>query len=168
MHVAPRALALALLPALASACDDELPQVEPSECGPSHAVVARVVDGDTVELDSGEKVRYLMIDTPESTQGKNDCFGHEAADFNRELVEGQAIALEYDKLCEDTYGRLLAYVHTTDGEINRILVRRGYACVYSLPPNGQAREAEFLALEREAQVLGEGLWGSCAVPTCQH
>ncbi|HGG57212.1 MAG TPA: thermonuclease [Nannocystis exedens] len=139
-----------------------------TDCGPSQARVARVIDGDTIELDSGERVRYLMLDTPESTQGKIDCFGERSANLNRSLVDGQTIQLRYDTQCEDLYGRLLAYVSTDEGEINRILVRRGYACVYHIPPNGDDRQAEFEALEAEAKTLGRGLWGECSIPTCVH
>ncbi len=139
-----------------------------TDCGPSQARVARVIDGDTVELDSGERVRYLMLDTPESTQGSIDCFGERSAEFNRTLVDGQLIDLRYDSQCQDTYGRLLAYVSTDEGEINRILVRRGYACVYHIPPNGDDRLAEFEALAAEAALLGRGLWGECSIPTCLH
>ena len=79
------ALALALV--LALACDEGGEATSSGgddPCGPTRARVARVIDGDTVELEGGERVRYLMIDTPESTQGKLDCFGHEAAELNRQ------------------------------------------------------------------------------------
>ena len=151
-------------------CDEGPGSGDPGEdpCGPTKATVARVIDGDTVELDSGERVRYLMIDTPESTQGKIDCFGEQAADLNSSLVLGETVTLRYDAKCTDNYGRLLAYVSTEEGEINRILVRRGYACVYHIPPNGDDRRAEFEALEAEAQTLGKGLWDACGIPTCVH
>lgn len=163
------ALALASLALLA--CDEEAPGPPAgsnTECGPARATVARVIDGDTVELDTGDRVRYLMIDTPESTQGKIDCFGEEAKELNQSLVEGVEVELFYDTECRDTYGRLLAYVYTDAGEINRILVRRGHACVYFIPPNGGDRELEFRALEREASLLKTGLWGACSVVTCLH
>ncbi len=66
-----------------------------SACGPSGGVVSRVVDGDTVVLQTGERVRYLLVDTPESTGGKRECFGAEARDFNRSLVEGRVVRLTY-------------------------------------------------------------------------
>lgn len=135
-------------------------------CGPSSAVVARVIDGDTVELDSGERVRYLMIDTPETTGGKNDCFGAEAVSFNRQAVEGQRISLEYDQVCEDDYGRLLAYVSVGDREINSVMVERGYACVLRIPPNGEARADEFDDLEYAARTSLVGVWGACEEVTC--
>lgn len=173
-HLAGSPLGLALCLGLALGCDDTMGEGDAGDaggrddCGPSQARVARVIDGDTVELDSGERVRYLMLDTPESTQGSIDCFGERSADLNRTLVDGQTIQLRYDRQCEDIYGRLLAYVSTDEGEINRILVRRGYACVYHIPPNGDDRQAEFEALEAEAKTLGRGLWGECSIPTCIH
>ncbi len=52
-----------------------------SPCGPSRGTVATVVDGDTVKLESGETVRYLMVDTPEVTSGKNECWGARGEDL---------------------------------------------------------------------------------------
>jgi micrococcal nuclease len=134
-------------------------------CGPTSAVVARVIDGDTVELDSGERVRYLMVDTPESTTTL-ECFGEESASFNRQAVEGKAVTLRYDAECEDRFGRLLAYVSVADREINTLLVERGYACVLHIPPNGADRLAEFSDLEDLARALGRGLWSACEDIPC--
>src|SRR5690242_6898196 len=69
---------------------------DPSSCGPTSAVVDHVIDGDTVVLDSGERIRYLLVDTPEITNGHNDCYGAEARDYNNMLVTGQSVTLEYD------------------------------------------------------------------------
>lgn len=135
-------------------------------CGPSRAEVAKVIDGDTILLTTGEKVRYLMIDTPEITNGKHDCYGQDARDYNASLVLGQEIELTYDVECKDVYGRLLAYVEAPDGEVNTLLVERGYACVLYLPPNGEERADEFMNLELEARQSGEGLWGACQDITC--
>jgi micrococcal nuclease len=134
-------------------------------CGPGSAVVARVVDGDTVELESGERVRYLLVDTPE-VSGTSDCFGPEAREYNRELVEGKTVELDYDVECRDAYDRLLAYVSLDGRDINALLVERGYACVLHIPPNGEERVDEFEALEDEARVGMVGLWGACAEVTC--
>lgn len=139
---------------------------EADRCGPSEAVVADVIDGDTIELDSGERVRYLLVDTPESTNGKNDCFGHEASDFNRSLVLGQTITLAYDEVCTDKYDRLLAYIELDGRDINALLVERGYACVLQIPPNGADRVDEFESLELAAQMGQVGMWGACEEITC--
>lgn len=135
-------------------------------CGPGSSTVLRAIDGDTVELTTGERVRYLMIDTPESTNGKDDCFGTEASSFNRQAVEGREITLEYDEVCEDDYGRLLAYVSVGGREMNTLMVERGYACVLQIPPNGEARADEFDDLEYSAQQGMVGLWGACEEVTC--
>lgn len=159
---------LALL-ALLAACDPAAPAgvttTTPPElnlCGPSTGTVASVIDGDTIVLESGEKVRYLMVDTPEITQGKHDCYGEEARQYNADLVLGQEVTLTYDQECKDSYGRLLAYVEAPDGELNTLMVARGFACVLVIPPNGEDRESEFMSLELAARQKGAGLWRACA------
>jgi micrococcal nuclease len=161
------ATAAALGLTVSCAGDDEGADGGASRCGPSHAVVARVIDGDTVELDSGERVRYLLIDTPESTQGATDCFGSESAAFNRQLVEGQEIELTYDVDCEDRYDRLLAYITIDGRDLNLLMVERGYACVLSIPPNGEERRNEFEIAEQIAKNGMVGMWGACDEVTCE-
>ncbi len=156
------ACALVLGAALGFACAG----ADEGRCGPGSAVVARAIDGDTVELETGERVRYLMIDTPEITNGKHDCYGAEARDFNAGLVEGREISLSYDVECEDDYGRLLAYVEIGDREVNALMVERGFACVLRIPPNGEQRADEFDDLEYEAKTGMVGLWGACEEVTC--
>jgi micrococcal nuclease len=135
-------------------------------CGPEFGEVARVIDGDTVVLRSGETVRYLLIDTPE-TADPPECYGVEAREANRALVEGRAIRLRYDVQCEDRYGRLLAYVSADGGEVNRTLVERGFACVLHIPPNGADAWSTFEELEAAARESRLGLWGACAgAPPC--
>jgi micrococcal nuclease len=135
-------------------------------CGPSRAKVTRVVDGDTVELEDGEKVRYLMIDTPESTGGKNDCYGTEATEYNAALVLDRTVELSYDVECQDHYGRLLAYVKVDGQEVNSRLVEYGYACVLYIPPNGEDRHVEFQTIEAQAKAAERGMWGACDVVSC--
>lgn len=137
-----------------------------SECGPTEAVVARIIDGDTIELASGERVRYLMIDTPETTGGKNECYGANAVQFNTDLVLGKTVQLRYDVECEDMFGRTLAYVSVGGVEVNSEMVRRGFACVLHIPPNGDDREDEFEMLEDQARAENRGLWGECDPIPC--
>ena len=134
--------------------------------GPDTAKVERVVDGDTVELDDGERVRYLLVDTPESTNGATDCFGQNAKQFNHDLVMGKTIELTYDVEPRDRFGRLLAYVSVDGLDVGRRLVERGYACVLYIPPNGKDRRDEFEALEAEARAGARGMWGVCETVTC--
>jgi micrococcal nuclease len=139
-----------------------------STCGPGAGVVSRVVDGDTVVLESGERVRYLLVDTPESTGGKRECFGTESRDFNRSLVEGRVVRLTYGEACTDRYGRLLAYVSVDGQEVNALLAERGYACVLYVPPAGESRRSEFEALESSARRAGRGMWSACPSVACSR
>ncbi len=88
-------------------------------CGPHEAEVARIIDGDTIESGSGERVRYLMVDAPETTGGHRggheECFGANAVALNTALVLGKRVTLRYDVECEDRFGRALAYV-SVDGQ----------------------------------------------------
>lgn len=143
-----------------AACGGEPP------CGPASAVVADVVDGDTVVLEGGTRVRYLLVDTPETTGGKRDCFGAEARELNRSLVEGRRVSLSYGEACTDRFGRTLAYVTVEGREVNALLVERGHACVLYVPPAGGTRRAEFEALESEARRARRGLWGACSAVPC--
>jgi micrococcal nuclease len=160
------ALLAAVVPACTASATGDDEDGGSSRCGPTRATVVDVIDGDTVELEGGERLRYLLVDTPEITQGKNDCFGAEARDFNRDLVLAQEIDIEYDEVCEDDYERLLAYVQLDDRSINELLVERGYACVLHIPPNGQDRVDDFEALEQAARDGLAGMWGACEEIAC--
>ncbi|MEI8103869.1 MAG: thermonuclease family protein [Candidatus Moraniibacteriota bacterium] len=122
--------------------------------------VLRVVDGDTVELENGEKVRYIGMNAPESVKPNwpVECFGHEASDYNKQLVEGKRMRLEKDVSDRDKYGRLLRFVYLEDGTlVNDTLVREGYASVSTFPPD-VAKEAQFKQAQQEARDAKRGLW----------
>lgn len=133
-----------------------------SPCGPSQGVVSQVIDGDTVELETGERLRYLLVDAPETTGGKHDCFGAEAVEQNRALVEGKRISIQYGEVCTDRFQRALVYVTVDGRDVNKELVRGGYGCVLHIPPGGDGRVEEFLEAQEEARDLGHGLWGTCS------
>ncbi|MDX2011251.1 MAG: thermonuclease family protein [Myxococcaceae bacterium] len=139
-----------------------------SPCGPSSAVVERAIDGDTLELEGGQRVRMLLVDTPESTGGKTDCFGQNAAMFTAARVTGKRVQLAYDAAeCRDRFNRLLAFV-TVDGvELNRSLTEEGLACVLYIAPAGMARRDEFETYESQAKTSRVGMWGQCATVTCE-
>ncbi len=145
---------------------DEAADTGTGECGPATATVARAIDGDTLELIGGERVRLILVDTPESTHEPVDCYGLEAFEYTQALTEGEEIELTYDAECRDQYDRLLAYVNlASDGtDLNAHLVEDGYACVLHIPPNGNDRVDEFYELEDAAEAAGLGLWGACTNP----
>jgi micrococcal nuclease len=137
-----------------------------SECGTTSELVTRVVDGDTIELDTGVKIRYLMVNAPETTQGHNDCYGQNAVTFNTDLVLNKQVELSYDEECEDRFDRTLAYVSVGGVEVNTLMIERGYACLLHIPPNGDDRVDEFKALETAAKTAKRGLWGACDPIPC--
>jgi micrococcal nuclease len=137
-----------------------------SVCGPSTGLVTRVIDGDTIELETGVKIRYLMVNAPETTSGKNECYGSNAVTFNTDLVLNKTVKLEYDVECEDRFGRTLAYVSVDGQEVNSLMLERGYGCLLHIPPDGDDRLTELKALETAAKTAGRGLWGACNPIPC--
>ncbi len=124
------------------------------------ALVAEVVDGDTVILGTGQRVRLLGIDAPElEREGQPAQFlAHKAKRVLTDLAEGKRVRLEYDRLRYDRYGRILAFLVLPDGtNLSRELVRQGLAHVYTVPPNMGFR-VELLAAQREALAARRGIW----------
>lgn len=127
-------------------------------------VVERVVDGDTLLLQSGERVRLIGVDTPETKHPKKpvEYFGKEASAFSRRMAEGKRVRLEFDQANaarghKDHYGRTLAYVFLEDGILlNAEIIKQGYGHVYTQFPF--SRMEEFRRLEREAREQRRGLW----------
>ena len=117
--------------------------------------VTRVIDGDTVVLGSGERVRYIGVDTPE--MDPLEPFGKQAMEANRQLVEGKTVRLEKDVSETDRYSRLLRYVWVDNTMVNLELVRRGLAEAKSYPPDTRY-QALLDAAEAEAKLLGRGMW----------
>lgn len=136
--------------------------------------VSRVVDGDTLKLSSGDRVRLIGIDTPEyhysekllrdARKSNKDvkeiqALGAKASAFTKGLCEGKKVRLEFDVEKRDRYGRMLAYVYLEDGTfVNAKIIEEGYAQVMTVPPNVRYAD-RFLKLEREAREKGKGLWG---------
>jgi micrococcal nuclease len=124
--------------------------------------ITRVIDGDTLEITGGEKVRYIGIDTPEIVDSRKpvQCFGKEASDKNKELVTGKTVRLERDTIDRDRYNRLLRYVYVGDNFINLELVKQGFARSYFYPPDIKYQD-QILQAEQEAKKTKIGLWSAC-------
>lgn len=147
----------------------EAEKLNQPESGSEEAVgesyfVSRVIDGDTIELNTGQRVRYIGIDTPEITKGKNECFGQEAKLFNQELVLNKQVVLTKDISETDRYGRLLRYVYIDGQFINEELVKKGYATSATFPPDVKY-SSYFNQLQSQARALNLGLWGGCSQET---
>ncbi|MBI3399092.1 MAG: thermonuclease family protein [Deltaproteobacteria bacterium] len=120
-----------------------------------HSRAVAVIDGDTIEIKGGIRIRYLGVDTPEIGQP----FYEEAKNKNKELVLGKTVRLEICKAePTDKYGRILAYVYTDQTFVNRTLLREGYARILIIPPCGDDKEEEFRRYQKEAMEKKIGLW----------
>jgi len=127
--------------------------------------IARVVDGDTVYLTNGAKVRLVQIDTPEIYFGA-ECWGHQASAETKKLLPvGTWVRLAAEPATDavDRYGRLLRYVfRVRDGlNVNVFLVRHGDAAPYFYA----GREGRYAGVlkggAQRARGHRRGLWGAC-------
>ena len=125
-------------------------------------LVVRVIDGDTVELENGDRVRYLGIDTPETVHPDKpvECYGPEATERNKELVEGKMVSLLQDGPDRDSYDRLLRYVFVDGTFVNGDLVWGGYAYARSYGDVPRFYQT-LVQLERSAREGERGLWKAC-------
>ncbi len=125
----------------------------------SYAKVVRVYDGDTIEIDTGQKVRYIGVDSAE-IHPTFQCFSKEAKKENESLVLEKEIKLVKDTSETDKYGRLLRYVYVGNVLVNDYMVRNGYAKVMTVPPDIKYVN-QFLELEKIARENNLGLWKIC-------
>ncbi|MFA4983738.1 MAG: thermonuclease family protein [Candidatus Omnitrophota bacterium] len=139
----------------------------------SDIYVRRVIDGDTIQLEDGQRVRFIGIDTPEmhesdklyrdSERTGQDVkaikkMGQRSYEFTRKLVEGKRVGLEFDAEKYDKYNRLLAYVYLKDGTfVNAEIIKEGYASLLTIPPNVRYADL-FSKLYRQAREDKRGLW----------
>jgi len=119
------------------------------------ALVVSVIDGDTIELQSGRRVRYLGIDTPEP----GEYYADESTARNIELVAGKIVEIQSGKRDEDEYGRLLRYVYVDGIFVNAELVAQGYATAYIFDPDNRYSQV-LVQLEQYAKLRRRGLWGA--------
>ena len=124
--------------------------------------VTRVIDGDTIEIDGGQRIRLIGIDTPETVDPRQAvaCFGKEASHETKSLLEGKSVTLEKDVSETDKYSRLLRYVFLDNLFVNDYLVRQGFAQVSTYPPDVKYQN-QLLQAQQEAQNNDRGLWSIC-------
>lgn len=154
----------------------DLPERQPLGQTLDGLVVDRVVDGDTVKvtLDGQQvSVRLIGINTPETVKPDSpvECFGPEASDFAKALLDGQPIVLEFDDSqgYYDRYDRVLAYVWRVqpDGSLrlfNEEAVAGGFAYERQYTDDPYAWRTEFAAAQERARQSGVGLWSACEQP----
>jgi endonuclease YncB( thermonuclease family) len=131
----------------------------------AHSTTARigvVVDGDTVGLSGGTRVRLLQIDTPELRGG--ECYSQAARTTLLRLVPpGTKIRLATDPKLDrvDRYGRLLRYLFRGPLNINLRLVQQGVATPYFYDGDRGKYADALMAAARSAKAARRGLWKAC-------
>jgi micrococcal nuclease len=131
--------------------------------GQRAAVVERIVDGDTLVVRGGARVRLVQIDAPEAG---GECH---AAASTRELARlappGARIVLDADPRLDrvDIYGRLLRYVQAAGRNVNVELVRRGAATPYFFDGDRGRHAGALLSAVSTARSARRGLWRACTV-----
>ena len=95
--------------------------------------VERVIDGDTLLLKGGERVRLIGVDTPETVHPQKpvERFGKEATAFTRSRAEGKRVRLEFESgQTKDRYGRTVGRPYVGELDVRKEMVRAGAAWVY--------------------------------------
>ena len=120
----------------------------------------RVVDGDTLLLRDGRRVRLMGVDTPETVKEDTPVqpWGPEATQFTREFTAGGNLRLQFDRERLDQYGRYLAYVWVGDRMLNEELLRAGLARWEPGYHYSPAMKTRFRKAQREAQEAHRGIW----------
>lgn len=136
------------------------PESKKQTTTPEGITVVSVVDGDTLKISSGEVVRLIGIDSPETKAP----YYIEAKSKLTELTLHKKVRLEKDISEVDRYGRLLRYIYVGDLFINLEMVKQGHATAYTYPPDVKYSE-QFVAAEKEARSAKRGLWSSSAFST---
>lgn len=145
---------------------DVNPSPEPSASAvPTRkGVVTRVVDGDTAHIEINgrvEKVRFIGINTPESTT-RHEPYGAEASAYTKKALSSRTVYLETDAELRDRYGRLLAYVirRNNGRDLGRAHVAAGWAKVYVYEVPFR-RVDSYRRAARHARAARRGVWGRC-------
>lgn len=125
-------------------------------------VVTNVIDGDSIEVNGKEKVRYIGVNTPE----KNQPYYTEAVEKNKSLVLNKQVKLQYDVQRQDTYGRTLAYVYVDNIFINNELIKSGVAISETIQPNSSQQDL-FVQAQKQARESCSGMWSSLCSPTAK-
>jgi micrococcal nuclease len=99
---------------------------------------------------------YIGVSVPE-TDNQLSSISSRALQFNKELVGGKSVRLEFDSQKYDKYGRLLSYVYCGETFVNAEIIKQGYGYIAISSPNTKYAE-QFLRLEKEAREGKQGLW----------
>jgi micrococcal nuclease len=130
--------------------------------------IERAVDGDTLLLDDGRRLRLIGVDTPETVKPDTpvEPFGPEAARLTREFIDeaGGNVRIQFDREKEDKHGRLLGYVYHGQRMLNEELLRAGLAEAELGYPFSPTMKSRFRGAQSEAQRARRGIWAQQPSP----
>jgi micrococcal nuclease len=120
----------------------------------------RVIDGDTLLLANGARIRLIGANAPETVQPDHaiEPWGPEAGQFTAEFVSGGLIRLQFDRERLDQDGRFLAYVRVGNRMLNEELIRAGLARAELGFRFSESMKTRFRRAEQEAKDAGRGIW----------
>jgi micrococcal nuclease len=118
-------------------------------------VVARVLDGDTAELQGGDRVRLLGVDTPE----KGEPLYREAQEYLADVAVGRTARLSFADRRRDNYGRLLSFLYVDTLLVNEAILAQGLGYLYLFEENHSAPEFQRLQKAQQTAIRSKrGVW----------
>ena len=141
-------------------------EIGPEQGPDDRFLVARIVDGDTMELGGGDRLRLLGIDTPE----RGEPFYDSASNLVARIALQQRGSIEYAHNRRDKYGRLLGYLFVDTLFVNRVVIDSGYGYVYLFSDNELSSEPvrELIEAQRSAIERRVGVWSLDYEPEARY
>ncbi len=122
------------------------------------SVVRKIIDGNTVQLESGEIIRYIGVAAPVINKKEGpEFYARQAVSFNKKLVFMKKVRLEFDAKRKDEAGNMLAYVFVKKTLVNAELIRNGCARAEVTPPNLRYKDL-LLNAQKRAMAEDKGIW----------
>jgi micrococcal nuclease len=118
------------------------------------------VDGQSFRLESGAVVAYASLRAPDPASNSEAvrAYAQESLNFNRSLVQGRKVRLEWGSMIRSPKGDNLAFVYLEDGALaNRRVLEEGYAKLAIEAPNLE-HAPELRKAAAEARREHRGLW----------
>jgi micrococcal nuclease len=129
--------------------------------------VARAVDGDTLLLTSGARVRLQGVNTPETVKPDHpvEAWGPEASQFTKDFIEkaGHRVRLSFSLERKDRYDRFLAFVWDGDVMLNEELIRAGLGYARRDYRYSEAMKHRFTLAQEDARRAGRGIWSATPI-----
>jgi micrococcal nuclease len=124
---------------------------------PTRGRIVNVYDGDTMTLESGDKIRLRWVNTPELRPAED--YGIEAREAAKVLIMGREVDLELGPVKRDGYGRLIAAISVDGKDLSTSLIEQGLAHLFIIPPDNTDHTAR-IAAQNKARKAGRGIWSS--------